>query len=57
VWAFELAQQVFERMPAMKVAHGLLWSVDQYIRETFLDEVARRTFYNIPMKNAVPGIQ
>jgi hypothetical protein len=57
VWAFELAQQVFERMPAMKVAHGLLWSVDKYIRETFLDEVARRTFYNIPMKNAVPGIQ
>ncbi|KAJ6907376.1 hypothetical protein NC651_017931 [Populus alba x Populus x berolinensis] len=30
VWAFELAQQVFEWMPAMKVAHGLLWSVDMF---------------------------
>ncbi|KAJ6990102.1 hypothetical protein NC653_018587 [Populus alba x Populus x berolinensis] len=30
VWAFELAQQGFERMPSMKVAHGLLWIVDMF---------------------------
>jgi hypothetical protein len=36
VWAFELAQQVFERMPAMKVAHGLLWSVDSTYAKHFL---------------------
>jgi hypothetical protein len=36
VGIFEQAQQVFERTPAKKVAHGLLWSVDSAFAKHFL---------------------